>query len=188
MIRIIILIAILLTANQLYARLGETEAQIEERYGKPVAVEIGGLKAYDKTAIEERLKDDKSYLEFGCITRYYLFNGTRVSVRFINNLSVSETYWKVYPMDELQAILQLNDKDAKWTVVTDSKDVASGVRVVRWTTFIDKFANYQEGDGEGLLNIWDKRFSELLNKKKNTEQQKLDAEKDAIIKNNTKGY
>jgi hypothetical protein len=182
------LISVLIAVNQLHARLGESEAQIEERYGKPAAVEIIGLKAYDKSALEERLRDDKSYSEFGCKTYYYSFNGVRTSVRFLNNVSVAETYWKKYSLGELQAILQLNDKDAKWTVVTDSKDVASGVRVVRWTNFIDKFVNYQEGDDEGLFNIWDKRFSDLLDKMKETESQKQSAEKDAIIKDNLKGY
>jgi len=178
-----------LLSSTLYGRLGETEAAIAIRYGQPIVIETSHLKAYDKTALEERLREDKSYSEFGCSTNYYLFNETRVSVHFINNISASETYWKMYSMDELQAVLNLNIKDGKWKLLTDSKDVSSGVRVLRWTTSTDdKFANYDEGDGEGILHIWDKHFSDLLDKIKNTEKQKRDAEKDAIIKNNTKGY
>lgn len=186
--RIFMLIAILVAGNPVYARLGETVAEIESRYGKPVTIETRSLKVNDKSAIEDTLKEDKSYAQYGCITYYYSFNGTRTSVHFIDGVSVSETYWKMYSMEEIQALLNLNAKDEKWTLRTDAKDASSGVRDVRWTTSTNKNANYVEGDGEGVFHIYDKRFSDFLDKIKNSVNQKLEAEKEAIIKNNTKGY
>jgi len=55
-------------------------------------------------------------------------------------------------------------------------------------------AQIEEGYGEpvtveaGHLNILDKRFGDLLDKKKQAEIQKQGAENNAIIKNNLKGY
>lgn len=99
----IIMAGALLTLSNAHARLGETEAQIEARYGKP------------KTSERSR----------GSASRAYIYRGFLVLVTFEGGVSRGEHYEKspsaleLFPAD-IGALLGANGGGGKWHQVPDS--------------------------------------------------------------------
>lgn len=99
----LLLIALLLAGagSQAIAALGETLAEVEARYGKPVTVENG------RTGRESK--------------RFYKHDGYRITVRFLDGKSHFEEYTKedlanmAISDDEMKALLMKNCLGLEWT-------------------------------------------------------------------------
>jgi hypothetical protein len=94
------------------ARLGDLVAQAEMRYGKPTRTHVH--------AEEQQQSDTKKIGTPSAMTRWYSYNGLRITVEYNNGKSVKEIYSK--PFDEggldkatVEALLQANSNDKKWT-------------------------------------------------------------------------
>lgn len=91
----LIVIFILLSVYPSYARLGETEAQIEARYGKVISVKAGDTTRDTKNA--------------------YYHNGIYITVVFLDGKSSCEGYCKAYlSSTEIQALLDVNSLGHTW--------------------------------------------------------------------------
>lgn len=88
---------LLLATSNVFARIGETEEQIEKRYGKPVRT----------------LSQPNEPLE-----RLYVFAGMNVIVTFINNVSQREFYSKkdksTLSDTEIEVLLAANSAGSEW--------------------------------------------------------------------------
>lgn len=102
-----ILIACLAWASSAFARIGETEAQIEKRYGKfiPPVMTASGLPL-----------------------KFYKSAGFLVSVQFLNGVSAAENYSKLDKTDfsdhEIQLLLDANGAGNKWEKTKNERDVS----------------------------------------------------------------
>ena len=101
--RILILIIVLITANQLYARLGETEEQIEARYGKPFKV--------------SKVSNDLT-------EKIFKSKGFWVMVSFTKGISHGEYYRKLdkteLAFNEIAIFLKANSNGQEWIVISET--------------------------------------------------------------------
>lgn len=92
-----------LCASSAFARIGETEAQIEKRYGEP----------------QTSLKQSAGYT-----SRAYVFQGFDIIVSFENGVSCGESYRHSNgtPLldPEIRTLLQANSGNGKWNVANQS--------------------------------------------------------------------
>ena len=92
------------------ARLGETVALVEMRYGKPVwehtASHDGSTRTHQKMG------------EPSIVMKDYENSGFKIKVEYNNGISVKETYYRSTELDsaEIEALLQANSNGKKWTL------------------------------------------------------------------------
>jgi len=102
--RILILILVLVTVNQLYARLGETEEQIEGRYGKAVQTAPSNIESINEGVYEK--------------------NGYKIIVSFLNGKSCCEFFFHVphrrFTKSEFQSLLDINTLGSKWLLIANN--------------------------------------------------------------------
>jgi hypothetical protein len=139
--RSIYCITALLIATSAFARIGETEQQIEARYGKPIKL-IGG--------VPPGLEGIKRYQSAGL----------DIYVNFISGLSEEEYYSKQYgkiERAEVDAILQANSQGKEWKEIPSGHPLYSW-RATRWMLGeINPESTLAEFDG-GRLTIMTKKF------------------------------
>lgn len=114
--------------STVFARVGETEAQIEARYGKSIA---------DTAKVKPDLRDD-----LGNPIRFYFFRDFTITVSFVNGRSASELFakfknhipsdqWETMTEDEVDAILAAyKDSGVKWKRADEF--AAAGQRPLSW--------------------------------------------------------
>jgi len=97
---LLLTLALLLAVNPLQARLGETVAEVEAKYGKPISVEKGYTNRESK--------------------RLYKHDGYRITVKFLDGKSGNEEYTKEdltnvdFSDDEIKALLIANCMGLEW--------------------------------------------------------------------------
>ena len=113
-----IMILLSLIAASSYARLGETERMIQQRYGEPVLSPGQPM----LTHTDESLPSISAVIRKIC---YYKASDMIVVVDFLNGRSEREVYSKidkdgnfiVFQFEELMKLLQVNSYGSKWTAV-----------------------------------------------------------------------
>ena len=100
---LLIALSLCFALNIAFARLGETEEQIEARYGKP----------------------QKSVISYGHMVETYEVNGFSIMVSFMDGKSASEMYSKSDKTKlsdaELQKLLEVNALGSRWILDPTSR-------------------------------------------------------------------
>jgi hypothetical protein len=136
-----LLSALLLSASPLQARLGESPARVEARYGLPVKVE-NGVCARD----------------FECT---YQHGGITIVVHYLDEKSQFESYSNdsgdSIAADEIQRLLEINRRGGKWKLKDDSSsgkkwELNSGEAAASYPS--------QPGHSLEIKTIWWQHFAE----------------------------
>lgn len=145
---LIVLAATFAFFDQAEARLGETEAQIQSRYGNPIA--LLPLRAGDSG-----------------LTKCYSANGYIVSVTYVNGGSVREIFSKTDKSSlteaEIESTLKANTGNSPWKAEELVSAKAPIVGIEKWRTN-DKAQRIAFYDGQTrALFITTQRFIDLSN-------------------------
>jgi len=128
--RLLLLAVLVLTTNQLQARLAETEQELEARYGKPVtqAETFSGKRMVPKNEFDKYAQRTKPYSIKD--VRFYIFNGFRITVSLLDGKSQCESISKIgeslsdqiaFTDDEIQILLEANAGSGKWELAPKGK-------------------------------------------------------------------
>lgn len=129
----------LLFAAPSYARLGETPARIEARYGVPTSFENGG-----------------SSRDYRCV---YTHDGFTITVQFLDDKSVSESYLresKPLTEDEVQRLLDINARGTRWSKEEKVKSLR------RWHSNSGSIATCSADNNNGYFEIVAKWWQDFI--------------------------
>ena len=137
--RAVLLLSGLLLPLTSHARLGESPARIEARYGIPTTYENGA-----------------SSRDYRCT---YTHDGFTITVQFLDDKSVSEHYHrdaKPFSDEELQRLLDINSRGTKWT------KSGKGDSDRKWKLVSGTVANYTAGSENGDFEIVAKWWQDFV--------------------------